>query len=233
MTEKSTKERILDAAEQLFSDQGFSATSVRAITQKAEVNLAALNYHFGSKEGLIEAVFSRRIGPLNETRLQLLQELDPAVSEDSPTLEQVLEAFLAPALRLSRDASGGEQFMRLMGRAHTESRDFFRQRLAKQFMPVFHQFQKAFHRSLPQIPPQDLFWGIHFVVGSMAHTMSHSLNLLEDLDAMQEENSSRLSQEIVERFDADDIDTVLARLIRFAAAGLRSQLPSAREGGSS
>jgi AcrR family transcriptional regulator len=230
MTEKGTKERLLDAAEQLFSDQGFSATSVRAITQTAEVNLAALNYHFGSKEALIDAVFARRIGPLNQERLRLLEELEQERPDDNPTLEELLEAFLTPALRLSRSGSGGEQFMRLMGRAHNESRDFFRKRLAKQFFPVFQRFERAFHRALPRVDSQDLFWGIHFVVGAMAHTMAHSLNMLEDIEAMQEEDS-RLFKRIGKAAGSEDVDTVLARLIRFSAAGLRAEAAAVKDGG--
>ena len=95
---RDTKIRILDAAESLFAEHGFAATSLRAITRHANVNLAAVHYHFGSKEGLVEAVFSRRLGPLNQERLELLDAVEARGGE----LEDVLRALIGPALRLSR-----------------------------------------------------------------------------------------------------------------------------------
>ena len=119
MSRENTRGKILDAAEALFAEHGFSATSVRAITTKAEVNLAALNYHFGSKDAVIDAVFSRRIAPLNQERLRLLDQLEKKSGDTVPGLEDLLSALLGPAIRLAADPElGGERFMRLMGRAH-------------------------------------------------------------------------------------------------------------------
>src|ERR1700679_4226471 len=92
MTERpDTKTRILDAAEKLFGEKGFDATSLRDITTEAEVNLAAVNYHFQSKDTLIDAVISRRVEPVNQSRLQMLEE-----AGSDPTVEQILIAFLSP-----------------------------------------------------------------------------------------------------------------------------------------
>src|SRR5579864_3993381 len=88
-----TKTRILDAAEKLFADKGFEATSLRDITAEADVNLAAVNYHFQTKDSLIDAVIARRIEPVNKKRVELL---DSAGS--NPNIEQILIAFLAPVL---------------------------------------------------------------------------------------------------------------------------------------
>ena len=91
-----TKERILDVAERLFADFGFPVTSLRDITHEAGVNLAAVNYHFGSKQALLAAVLERRVRPINDRRLALLDELEKAAGSTSPELEDILRAFLGP-----------------------------------------------------------------------------------------------------------------------------------------
>src|SRR6266542_3164877 len=110
----STKDRILDTAERLFADHGYSSTSLRQIIAAAGVNLAAVHYHFGSKESLLEAVVLRRAGPVNDQRLQLLDEAERAA--DPPELERVMEAFLVPTFRVACSGEGGRVFIRLMGR---------------------------------------------------------------------------------------------------------------------
>jgi len=120
---KDTKERILDAAERLFAVTGFEATSLRNITAEADVNLAAVNYHFGSKEKLTEAVFSRRLEPMNRERIALLDALEAHGGPDSRNLEAIVEAFVGPPLRMSRDPErGGPAFMRLLGKRGTVRR---------------------------------------------------------------------------------------------------------------
>ena len=121
MGKKSTRDKILDAAEILFAEKGFDGTSVRAITEKAGVNLAALNYHFGSKSGLIEALFKRRIDPINKKRLEMLREFEAEAGMNPVPLEKILKAFLAPALRVSERNTSGRLFVRLMGRIHMEA----------------------------------------------------------------------------------------------------------------
>src|ERR1700752_4970176 len=98
-----TKARILDAAEALFMEHGFEATSLRAITASAGVNLAAVNYHFGSKEELFQAVPTRRLAPMNQERLDLLSELEREAGTDALPCDRILEAMFIPALRLARD----------------------------------------------------------------------------------------------------------------------------------
>src|SRR2546426_8090555 len=86
-----TKTRILDTAEKLFGEKGFDATSLRDITAEAQVNLAAVNYHFQSKESLMDAIIERRFEPVNRRRMEMLDAAGP-----SPTVEQIVEAFLSP-----------------------------------------------------------------------------------------------------------------------------------------
>src|SRR6187431_254467 len=109
-TSADTKTRILDAAEELFMDHGFEATSLRSLTASASVNLAAVNYHFGSKEELFQAVLTRRLDPIDR--------LERESAGKAIACEKILFAMLIPALRLARDeALGGKHFLRLVGRA--------------------------------------------------------------------------------------------------------------------
>src|SRR5213080_4689568 len=112
----ATKERILDSAESLFMEHGFEATSLRSITAAAAVNLAAVNYHFGSKEELFQAVLTRRLDPMNHDRLTLLTRLEAEAAPRPLSCEKILGAMFIPALRLARDPRrGGKNFLRLLG----------------------------------------------------------------------------------------------------------------------
>jgi AcrR family transcriptional regulator len=206
-----TKARILDAAERLFSEHGFAGTSVRAITAEAGVNLAAVHYHFGSKEAVIRAVFARRLEPLNEERLELLDAAEAKAGGRPVPLKTILEIFIGPVLRLRRDpAKGGTRLMRLMGRTFTESGDLILSIFREQFGPVAKRFTAALHKTLPELPSEELFWRMHFMIGAMAHTMADTFRL------------KMLSRGAC---DASDTEAVLARLVAFVAAGMRAPLP--------
>src|SRR3954447_22854602 len=102
-----TRDRILDAAEELFMEHGFEATSLRQITTAAEVNLAAVNYHFGSKEELFQSVLTRRLDPMNQERLALLTAYEQRVAPHPLSCEKIMSAMFIPALRLARDPDRG------------------------------------------------------------------------------------------------------------------------------
>src|SRR5690348_4560435 len=110
-----TKERILDTAERLFAARGYGATSLRSIIAAAQVNLAAVHYHFRTKEALLDAVLKRRLEPVNRERIALLDECEHAAGDGPPRLECVLAALIAPPLRLARDPAYTD-FVKLMGR---------------------------------------------------------------------------------------------------------------------
>src|SRR5215475_7182897 len=101
-TQATTKDRILDAAEKLFAMNGFEATSLRQITAEAGVNLAAVNYHFQSKEALLGAVFSRRVVPVNRRRIELLNALEAAAGAEGPALDSILEALFRPVIEAAK-----------------------------------------------------------------------------------------------------------------------------------
>src|SRR5437588_10537254 len=114
----TTKDRILDAAEGLLARHGFEATSLRAITAAAGVNLAAVNYHFQSKDALIRAVIARRIGPINEKRLEMLDAIEAAAGDGPLPIAPVIEAFVGPVIEVRNKA---QCFAPIMGRVFNEN----------------------------------------------------------------------------------------------------------------
>src|SRR5204863_5155785 len=110
-----TRARILNVAEELFGERGLDRVSIRDITNTARVNLAAINYHFGSKEDLIAAVFERRVVPVNQARLTALDAVEQSAKRH-PKLEDILEAFIRPAVQCSFGTLKGEKaFSKLFG----------------------------------------------------------------------------------------------------------------------
>ncbi|MDF7003068.1 TetR family transcriptional regulator, partial [Escherichia coli] len=117
-----TKGRILEATELLFIEFGYEAMSLRQITARAKVNLAAVNYHFGSKEALMQSVLGRRLDPLNTRRLALLDACEERWSKEQLTCDHVLGALFVPALQMARNPdTGGPAFLRLMGRVYSDT----------------------------------------------------------------------------------------------------------------
>src|SRR5438046_2512014 len=138
-----TRTRILDAAEELFMLHGFEGTSMRQLTTKAGVNLAAVNYHFGSKDALIEAVFRRRLDPMNAARIAALDELEK--SSRSPAPEAIIRAFIGQSLRMIEDTrSGGRNFIRLLGRSYTEPSKPIRVLIRPVYPPPLGRSKSAF-----------------------------------------------------------------------------------------
>jgi AcrR family transcriptional regulator len=211
-TNPMTKDRILDAAETLFMEQGFSATSLRHITARARVNLAAVNYHFGSKEELVKAVFSRRLGPLNRERIAALEALERASRGQPLAPRRILEAFLCASLRLSRDPiRGSAVFLRLLGQAFTEPAEYMRNFLPEQYRDVVIRYKAAFARALPQVPEEELVWRLHFLFGAIAYSMAGNDSLRLICDYSLE--------------GGDDPDAIIRHLVPFALGGLAAPLP--------
>jgi len=209
-----TKQLLLDAAERLFAEKGFAATSLRTITAEAGVNLAAVNYHFRSKEALLQAVLARRLAPVNQKRLEMLSACEAGAGGGPLPLDGVVEAFLAPPLRLFREAGQDRMALqRLLGRIYLEPGARTRQIFAEQFGEVARRFTVALKRALPGLPAEELFWRIHFTIGVMAHTLA-GRHLLEAV-------SGGLC-------DPNDPEGALARMVAFVVAGLRAPLARRR-----
>jgi AcrR family transcriptional regulator len=197
----STKQRILGAAEALFARHGFAGASLRQVTSAANVNLAAVNYHFGSKENLINEVFRRRLDELNAQRLQALRA---ALALPQCGLEDVLNAFVRPALALSGDEPGGAAFVRVMARAYAEHNERLRQFMHDHYGHVLKEFTAAFACLLPHLDRQELYWRLDIISGALTYAMA-DFGVIKRRSTTPEQHR----------------DLTAVHLIRFAAAGLR------------
>lgn len=165
----STKDRILYAAEELFAQQGFASTSLRQVTSRADVNIAAVNYHFGSKENLVNEVFRRRMDDMSRERLAALQR---AVEAHPGELEPILAAFVEPALAMAQDRHGGGAFIRVIARAYAESNDSLRKFLSDQYGHVPREFAKALGACVSGLGKEDLYWRLDFLSGALTYAMT-------------------------------------------------------------
>ena len=173
MSQIDTKTRILDAAEHLFARDGFHSTSLRAITGQAQVNLAAVNYHFGSKDALLQAVFERRLHPLNQIRQDLLEQVLHTARQQNmhPRVIDLIGSFIEPTLAFRQSESGAQDFTTLVGRALIEPDPTVRDCFIKLVTPLFLQLSAALQLALPQIPAEILQARLQFTLGAMGHTM--------------------------------------------------------------
>jgi len=202
-TRFSTKDRILGAAEELFAQQGFAGTSLRQVTSRADVNIAAVNYHFGSKENLVNEVFRRR---MDEMSAQRLAQLQAATIAHSGELEPVLAAFVEPALAMAQDRHGGGAFIRVIARAYAEKNDSLRTFLSEQYGHVPREFAKAIATCVPELSKAQLYWRLDFLSGALTYAMA-DFGLIKRPGGTSE--STHRAQAARE-------------LIRFAAAGFKS-----------
>jgi AcrR family transcriptional regulator len=205
-----TRQRILDAAEKLFATRGIEAVSIREIIRAAGVNLAAINYHFGTKYGLAAEVFKRCIDPLNDRRLELLDKVEKKAGGKPPKLEAVLEAMIRPAVERGFDHQADNQtFLQLTGRCLSEPNAEIDQIVRAHFEKVIRRFDAAFLRGLPGLDPEELFWRIKFMYGALHYSLltcgkqkSLPIKLRKTLDA----------------------EGLIQRLVTFTAAGLRASV---------
>ena len=223
-TNHDTRDRILDVAEQLFMAHGYEGTSLRVITNTAEVNLAAVNYHFGSKEALLREVFRRRLAWLNRERLRALDALESEAGGAPLKPSQILEAFFGTLLRIGEDeALGGMTFLRLLGRTLTDPAEFIRTFLAGEYAEVIERYKQALFSALPDVPKAEIVWRLHFMLGAMSYAIAGT-------DVLQVVTGCELSDLAGEETAGAIDDTALARrlsqrLMPFLLGGLRAPLP--------
>jgi AcrR family transcriptional regulator len=160
-----TKENLLDAAESLFGEYGYAATSLRQIITQAKANLASIHYHFGSKQELLEQVILRKVSPINEQRLKLLDTFESEAAPLPAPVEKIVEAVIMPAMLIDKD----RQFVKLMGRMHSEG--LMPEIARRRFQPLISRFFSAVHRARPDISMEEMVWKVHFMMGAMAHTL--------------------------------------------------------------
>lgn len=205
----ATKTLILDAAEALFADHGFAGTSMRMITGEAGVNVAAVNYHFGSKEGLLRAVLDRIVRPVNEERLDRLAEATAGAGPEGPDVEAILEAFIAPDVELIHDlGERGVIIARFLGRASSDPASFIQAIVRDQFGELGQAFHQALQRALPQLPSEEVQWRLTAVIAVITSMLSWKPG--EDARAL---------------LDPHDVAGTTSRFVTFAAAGMRAPLP--------
>ena len=205
--ESGSKRKLLDAAEQLFADQGFEAVSVRDITKLAKTNVAAVNYHFGSREELLALVMMRFMLPVTEERLLRLDALERKWAGKSVPLEEIIDALVRPlATRVKKSDLSERMFYKLMGRIFAQQGDVLPGPIEEQIKQTAVRFTKAFAKALPSVSPEELAWKIHFLMGGMIHMLTH--------------------QDVLDRISggasgAPTMETTLGRFIRYSASGLR------------
>ncbi|MFJ1302112.1 TetR/AcrR family transcriptional regulator [Pseudomonadota bacterium AL_CKDN230030165-1A_HGKHYDSX7] len=211
----NTRDTILDHAEQLFAERGHENTSMRQITGAAGVNLAAVNYHFGSKEALVQAVLKRRLAVVNSERLRLLDELQ-AKAEGKPLKpSQIVDAFFGTLLRLAANPdSAGKNFLPLLERTMTDPAGFLRALLAEEYADVIERYRQALFEALPDVPRAEIIWRFQFMLGATSYAImgTDTLRIVTGWAPDQGEL-------------ADDPELLLPRLMSFLLGGLRAPLP--------
>lgn len=205
---QTTKDKIIEIAERLFAEQGYEATSLRQVIFEAGVNLAAVHYHFGSKEELLDAVVLRGAIPLNEERMALLDRYEQEAAPRPVAVENILRAILSPTFRTAKRSP---QFVKLMGRLYGEG--LMPAMVAKHFHLVAERFMGAMRRSLPDLPPEELFWRVQFMFGAMAQTLRGPHLIPPPSGGM----APAISEETAER------------LVSFMVAGFHAPVPALKE----
>ena len=164
----ATKDKILDAAEQLFTEHGVGATSLRSIVAEANVNVASVHYHFGSKEDLIRAVIQRRLSELSSLRAAELNTLIERWGKKPIPINELLTAFMSPALSFGKDQTrGGPNFARFVARMHSESDPMVQEELFNQIHKIVELYIQELQKSMPKCPPQELSMRMAFAAGAM------------------------------------------------------------------
>ncbi len=203
-----TRERILLTAERQFADQGIAATSLRSITSAADVNLAAVNYHFGSKDGLVEAVYRKHLEPVNRARLANLKAL--LAANDKPGVEAIVRAFVEPLVIQANDGADGAIFTRLLAQSMHEAAGHVDRFYARENDEVLQRYRDCMQLALPNLTPDEICWRLNFMLGTL-HNAFLDAGLLK---LMQSDRHPRP-------------EATLEKLIPFLVAGLTAPGESA------
>jgi AcrR family transcriptional regulator len=201
----NTRAQILDAAEQLFAEHGFDGTAIREITRAAGVNVAAVHYHFGSKEEVLRGVTDRVAGPIGARRSQLLQAAVADAEPTTPNLEVVLDAFVRADVEVLLELQErGPRVARFLGRTYSDQTPWIQEMAREQYRPQAEAFFPLLSAALPDLDFEEIAWRIEQVVAVIVHLFA----------TWPEEG-----------MNADDVSVLLSRLVSFLAAGLRAPMP--------
>lgn len=180
MPQTDTVTRILDTAEVLFAERGFAETSLRHITTRARVNLAAVNYHFGSKKSLIQAVFARYLDPFTRRFHAALDDLETSHAGKVIPLEELLETMARTVLAVPAERDSLKVFMKLLGLAYSQAQGHLRRFIQEEYGSVFTRFSDLVRKATPELPDAERFWRLHFMLGTVIFTLS-GLDALRDI----------------------------------------------------
>ena len=197
---KTTAEKILDSAEALFADSGYDAVSVRAITKRAGVELALVNYHFGSKQELFYRVVERRAAEINAERVRLLNE-----QSERHSVESIIDAFTRPFLEKSLLGGGWKSYARLIAQVSNSPR-WTKLVMSTQFDPIAQAFVDQMCSALPGSKLEDIYWGFHFLLGAVTFTFAETGRVDELSDGLCR---------------SGDLVIIHAKMVPFLAAGFR------------
>jgi len=200
-TGDNTSERILDAAEEVFAEVGYSGATLRMVAARADVTQALINYYFGSKYGLYEAVFIRRGRVISEGRMKLLEELK---QRDDVSVRDVVKAFLAPTIAL-RDTPGGRLFLRLQARLHTEPADISYKLRGEAYDASTRAYVQMMAKVCPQLSAKEVNWRMALMIGAYMYAFS---------------DTHRLEQLAPDVCDVNDTDEVFEQITAFVTAGI-------------
>jgi AcrR family transcriptional regulator len=204
---RNGKERILDAAEQLFAQRGFYGVPLRDISRAAGVDVALVGYHFGGKRELFAAVFERRAEILNRERLERLEEVRRAALPGAPALEAIIGAFTLPLVeRSARGGPGWKSYFALIAYVNN-SAEFGEALMTRHFDALVSRFIAVTREAVPRCPPREIYWGYQFLIGALTLTFAQT---------------GRIDQLSGGLCRASDLDGVHERLAPYVAAGLRA-----------
>nr|WP_279382284.1 TetR/AcrR family transcriptional regulator [Oceanisphaera pacifica] len=194
----------MNAAELLFAKQGFSETSLRQITGDADVNLASVNYHFGSKKDLIKAVMDRYLASFMPASDSALLQL---LAQPNISLHQVFDCFVAPLMQLaSIHRQGPEIFLQLLGRGYIDNQGFLRWFIVNHYGQVLSHFTQAIQKAAPSLSSADVFWRLHFTLGTVVFTMASS-------EALRDIAKTDFNEDI-------DVEGLVRKMIPYLANGV-------------
>ncbi len=203
---QDTRQRIVAAAERLFAATGFDGATMRELTTQAKANLAAVNYHFGSKAGLLEEVFRTYFAPIQKERLRLLEEAEARAGGQPLPIREILQMFLAPAVHALSERHTG--IPSLLSRLHHEPSPAIEALIHKVSQPVAQRYVLAVQRSLPHLSVQQVHLRAHFMVGAMLYVHGPGRMLMR--------------QTLPDSEAVPDSEVLLNALLEFCEAGFRS-----------
>ena len=170
----TTRDRILDAAETLFAQDGYAGVSVRQIMSQAGADVSLAYYHFKSKRDLFDQVMLRRAEHLNDIRLEALEAVEKRHPDDAPTVEEIIGAFTNPLLDLlATDHEEWKHYFRLVAQINN-SPEWGGELMTRYFDPLVRRFIEALRKALPGCSDEDLYWSYHFLSGALTLTFAET-----------------------------------------------------------